>query len=271
MDITQSGVKTNVSTSNGMIRPGSFRVIAGPCTVESYEQFLASAKTVKQAGYEYIRGGAFKPRTSPYSFQGLGEEGLKILSEVSKDLGLKAVTEILDPGDIELVMEHAEILQIGARNMANFSLLKSVGAAIAGTDRGVLLKRGFSATVEEWLLAAEYVTSSGGDNVVLCERGIRTFETSTRFTLDLSAVIVAKRLTDLPVIVDPSHAAGRRDLVVPLSKASVAAEADGLIVESHHEPQAALCDAEQALPAEALLGLREALQPFASAMGREVV
>ena len=271
MDSTQSSVKTNVSTNNGMIQPGTFRVIAGPCTVESYEQFMASAKAVKQAGYEYIRGGAFKPRTSPYSFQGLGEEGLKILSEVSRDLGLKAATEVLDPGDIELVMEHAEILQIGARNMANFSLLKSVGAAIAGTDHGVLLKRGFSATVEEWLLAAEYITKEGSENVVLCERGIRTFETSTRFTLDLSAVIVAKRLTDLPVIVDPSHAAGRRDLVIPLSKASVAAEADGLIVESHHEPQAALCDAEQALPVDALLRLREALQPFASAMGREVI
>ena len=268
---TLSSVKSNAKTANGMIRPGSFRVIAGPCTVESYEQFAASARAVKQAGYEYIRGGAFKPRTSPYSFQGLGEKGLKILSEVSKDLGLKAVTEVLDPSDIELVMEHAQILQIGTRNMANFALLKHVGAAIAGTDHGVVLKRGFSATVEEWLLAAEYITNAGGDNVVLCERGIRTFETSTRFTLDLSAVIVAKRLTDLPVIVDPSHAAGRRDLVIPLSKASVAAEADGLIVESHHEPQEALCDAEQALPVEALLSLRETLQPFASAMGREVI
>src|ERR671932_36202 len=214
------GVKTNVSTKNGMIRPGSFRVIAGPCTIESYEQFAASAKAVKQAGYEYVRGGAFKPRTSPYSFQGLGEEGLKIMSEVNGELGLKG---------------------------------------------------GFSATVEEWLLAAEYITSAGGENVVLCERGIRTFETSTRFTLDLSAVIVAKRLTDLPVIVDPSHAAGRRDLVVPLSKAAVAAEADGLMVESHHEPQEALCDGEQALPVEALLGLKDVLQPFASAMGREVI
>ncbi len=265
------GVKTNVSTNNGMIRPGSFRVVAGPCTVESHEQFESSARAVKHAGFEYVRGGAFKPRTSPYSFQGLGEEGLKILSEVTKDLGLKAVTEVLDPNDIELVMEHAEVLQIGTRNMANFALLKSVGAAIAGTDHGVILKRGFSATVEEWLLAAEYVTSAGGDNVVLCERGIRTFENSTRFTLDLSAVIVAKRLTDLPVIVDPSHAAGRRDLVVPLSKASVAAEADGLIVESHHEPQEALCDAEQALPVEVLMGLREILRPFAGAMGREVI
>ena len=271
MSMLQSGVKTNVKTTNGMIQPGSFRVIAGPCTVESYDQFVASAKAVKQAGFEYVRGGAFKPRTSPYSFQGLGEEGLKILSEVSNELGLKAVTEILDPNDIELIMEHAEILQIGTRNMANFALLKSVGAAIAGTDHGVILKRGFSATVEEWLLAAEYITSAGGDNVVLCERGIRTFEPSTRFTLDLSAVIVAKRLTDLPVIVDPSHAAGRRDLVVPLSKAAVAAEADGLMVESHHDPREALCDGEQALPVPALLGLKDALQPFASAMGREVI
>jgi 3-deoxy-7-phosphoheptulonate synthase len=265
------GVKTDVKTANGMMSPGTFRVIAGPCTVESYEQFEASAKAVRRAGFEYVRGGAFKPRTSPYSFQGLGEKGLKILSEVSGSLGLKVVTEVMDPYDIELVMEHAEILQIGARNMANFSLLKRVGAAIAGTDHGVVLKRGLSATVEEWLLAAEYVTASGGDNVVLCERGIRTFEPSTRFTLDLSAVIVAKRLTDLPVIVDPSHAAGRRDLVVPLSKAAVAAEADGLMVESHHEPREALCDGEQALPVEALLSLKEVLQPFASAMGREVI
>ncbi len=264
-------VKTNVKTLNGMIQPGTFRVVAGPCTVESYEQFEASARTVKEAGFGYVRGGAFKPRTSPYSFQGLGVEGLKILSEVSSALGLEVVTEVMDPYDIEVVMEHAKVLQIGSRNMANFSLLRRVGEAIAGTDHGVLLKRGLAATVEEWLLAAEYITSAGADNVVLCERGIRTFEPSTRFTLDLSAVIVAKRLTDLPVVVDPSHAAGRRDLVIPLSKASVAAEADGLIVESHHEPQEALCDAEQALPAGALMGLRESLQPFAAAIGREVI
>jgi 3-deoxy-7-phosphoheptulonate synthase len=270
MDISER-VKTDVKTANGMMVPGTFRVVAGPCTVESYEQFEAGAKAVKRAGFEYVRGGAFKPRTSPYSFQGLGEEGLRIMSEVAGSLGLKIVTEVMDPYDIELVMEHAQVLQIGARNMANFSLLKRVGAAISGTDRGVVLKRGLSATVEEWLLAAEYVTASGGDNVVLCERGIRTFETSTRFTLDLSAVIVAKRLTDLPVIVDPSHAAGRRDLVVPLSKAAVAAEADGLMVESHHDPREALCDGEQALPVEALLGLKGTLQPFASAMGREVI
>src|SRR5919206_604767 len=209
MSISQksaTGVKTHVSTNNGMILPNSFRVVAGPCTIESYEQFAASAKPVKEAGYEYIRGGAFKPRTSPYSFQGLGEEGLKILSEVSGELGLKAVTEVLDPGDIEIVMEHAQILQIGARNMANFALLKRVGAAIAGTDHGVVLKRGFSATVEEWLLAAEYITSAGGDNVVLCERGIRTFETSTRFTLDLSAGIVAEKGSGLPGVLGPPGA-----------------------------------------------------------------
>src|ERR687893_3073015 len=270
MDVSHT-VKTDVSTKNGMIRPGTFRVIAGPCTVESYDQFAAAARAVKDAGFEYVRGGAFKPRTSPYSFQGLGEEGLKIMSEVSADLGLKVVTEVMDPYDIGMVMEYADILQIGARNMANFSLLKRVGAAIAGTDHGVVLKRGLSATVEEWLLAAEYVTSSGGDNVVLCERGIRTFETSTRFTLDLSAVLLSQKVTDLPVIVDPSHAAGRRDLVVPLSKASVAAEADGLMVESHHDPQEALCDGEQALPIEELMGLKEVLSPFAGAMGREVI
>src|ERR671916_2638890 len=192
MDVSEN-VKTNLKTQNGMIEPGTFRVIAGPCTVESYEQFLAGAKAVKRAGFEYVRGGAFKPRTSPYSFQGLGEEGLKIMAEVAGSLGLMVVTEVMDPYDIELVMEHADILQIGARNMANFSLLKRVGAAIAGTDHGVVLKRGLSATVEEWLLAAEYVTSAGGDNVVLCERGIRTVEANTRFTLDLSAGIFAKK------------------------------------------------------------------------------
>ena len=270
MDVSET-VKTDVKTPNGMIQPGTFRVIAGPCTVESYDQFVASAKAVKQAGFEYVRGGAFKPRTSPYSFQGLGEEGLKIMSEVAGDLGLKVVTEVMDPYDIDLVMEHAQVLQVGARNMANFSLLKRIGSSIAGSDHGVLLKRGLSATVQEWILAAEYVTAEGGNNVVLCERGIRTFETATRFTLDLSAVIVAKRLTDLPVIVDPSHAAGRRDLVIPLSKASVAAEADGLMVESHHDPQEALCDGEQALPIEALMGLKGVLSPFAGAMGREVI
>jgi 3-deoxy-7-phosphoheptulonate synthase len=261
----------NGSTPNGMIVPGAFRVIAGPCTVESYEQLSTSAKLVKQAGFEYLRGGAFKPRTSPYSFQGLGEEGLEILSAVGREEGLKVVTEVLDPYDIELVMEHAQVLQIGTRNMANFALLRRVGAAISGTGHGVILKRGFASTVEEWLLAAEYVTSAGGENVVLCERGIRTFDTSTRFTLDLSAVPVAKRLTDLPVVVDPSHAAGRSDLVLPLSKASVAVDADGLLVESHHDPQEALCDGEQALPVEGLLSLRETLEPFAAAMGRKVI
>src|SRR4028119_1438781 len=191
------GVKTNVSTKNGMIQPGSFRVIAGPCTIESYDQYAASAKAVKQAGYEYVRGGAFKPRTSPYSFQGLGEEGLSIMSEVNGELGLKGVTEVMDPDHIEPVMEHAEIIQIGARNMANFSLLRRIGAAIAGTDHGAVLKRGFAAvggawppktapihgfvlksgdasSVEERLLAPEYITKEGGENVVLCERGIRT-------------------------------------------------------------------------------------------------
>lgn len=271
MEVREStGVQAR--TNNGMIRPQSFRVVAGPCTVESYEQFEASARAVKEAGFSYVRGGAFKPRTSPYSFQGLGVEGLRIMSGVAGDLGLKVVTEIMDPADIDVVMEHAQILQIGTRNMHNFSLLKRVGSAIKGSkEHGVILKRGFAATVEEWLLAAEYITSSGGDNVVLCERGIRTFEPSTRFTLDLSAVIVAKRLSELPVIVDPSHAAGRRDLVVPLSKAAVAAEADGLLVESHHEPREALCDGEQALPVEELMSLKEALSPFASAMGRRVI
>lgn len=268
---TQLKERKAARTANGMIRPGTFRVIAGPCTVESSEQFEAAAKAVKQAGFEYVRGGAFKPRTSPYSFQGLGEEGLKILSGVAGELGLKAVTEVMDPRDTELVMEHAEVLQIGSRNMANFALLKQVGAAVAGTDHAVVLKRGFSATVEEWLLAAEYVTSAGGEKIILCERGIRTFETSTRFTLDLSAVPTVKRLSGLPVIVDPSHAAGRSDLVLPLAKASVAVGADGLMVESHDRPKEALCDGEQALPIDATLRLRGVLEPMALAMDRQVL
>ncbi|OLT23743.1 3-deoxy-7-phosphoheptulonate synthase [Pseudonocardia sp. CNS-139] len=195
--------------------------------MESEEQLAATARVVKQAGYGYLRGGAFKPRTSPRSFQGLGHTGLRMLSDVARELDLRVVTEVLDPYDIDAVVEHADVLQIGARNMANFALLKRVGAALRGTGRSVILKRGFAATLDEWLQASEYIIRAGTDDVVLCERGIRTFETSTRFTLDLAGVVLAKRLSDLPVIVDPSHAAGRSDLVVPLARLGVAAEADG--------------------------------------------
>jgi 3-deoxy-7-phosphoheptulonate synthase len=258
---------TTIDVGGATIGGRNVVVMAGPCSVESRAQVLEVAERVKAAGAAVLRGGAFKPRTSPYSFQGMEEEGLKILDEARRETGLPVVTEVMEPEKVDVVAAHADILQIGARNVQNFSLLRRV----AETRKPVLLKRGMSTSIQEWLLSAEYILSGGNPQVILCERGIRTFETSTRFTLDLSAVIVAKRLTDLPVIVDPSHAAGRRDLVVPLSKAAVAAEADGLMVESHHDPREALCDGEQALPVGALLGLKDVLQPFASAMGREVI
>lgn len=268
-DGAAAGVTT--STRDGLIRPGTLRVVAGPCAVENPEQLWATARAVKQSGFGYLRGGAFKPRTSPHSFQGLGVEGLRMLAEVGRELDLGVVTEVVDADDLPAMVEHADVLQIGARNMANFALLKAVGAAVRGTNRSVILKRGFAATVDEWLAASEYVLLAGGENVVLCERGIRTFETSTRFTLDLSSVVVAKRRSALPVIVDPSHAAGRADLVVPLARLGIAAEADGLIVESHHAPAQALCDGGQALPHPVLLSLRSLLDPVARAFGRTIV
>lgn len=268
---TEPTTETKNSTTDGLIRPTALRVIAGPCAVESEQQLAATARVVKQAGFGYLRGGAFKPRTSPSSFQGLGRTGLRMLSQVAGELDLRVVTEVLDPYDIDDVCEHAEVLQIGSRNMQNFALLKRVGAALRGTGRPVILKRGLAATIDEWLMASEYIIRAGTDNVVLCERGIRTFETSTRFTLDLAAVVVAKRRSALPVIVDPSHAAGRSDLVVPLAKIGVAAEADGLIVEAHHAPDTALCDGGQALTHPMLLGLRGELEPIAAAAGRTLV
>lgn len=269
--MTVETLTKTTATADGLIQAGTVRVIAGPCAVEGYEQLLATARAVKQAGFSYLRGGAFKPRTSPRSFQGLGREGLNILQQVAHELDLRIVTEVLDPYDIDDVLAFSDVLQIGARNMANFSLLKRVGAALRGTGRSVILKRGFAATVDEWLLAADYITLGGGENVVLCERGIRTFETSTRFTLDLSAVLVAKQRAGHAVIVDPSHAAGRSDLVVPLAKLSVAATIDGLIVESHHSPADARCDGNQALAHDELLQLRENLSPVAAAFGRTVI
>jgi len=239
--------------------------------VEGYEQLLATARAVKQAGFGYLRGGAFKPRTSPRSFQGLGRQGLDILRAVAHELDLRVVTEVLDPYDIDDVLEYSQVLQIGARNMQNFALLKRIGAALRGTGRSVILKRGFAATVDEWLHAADYIVLAGGADVVLCERGIRTFETSTRFTLDLSSVLVAKQRSGHAVIVDPSHAAGRADLVVPLARLSVAANIDGLIMESHHAPADALCDGSQALPHDELLHLRERLAPVAAAFDRTVI
>jgi 3-deoxy-7-phosphoheptulonate synthase len=222
---------------------GTFALIAGPCTVESREQTLAAAEAVAAAGATMLRGGAYKPRTSPYSFAGLGAEGLRLLAEAREQTGLPVVTECMDVRDLELVLEVADVVQVGARNMQNYSLLTELGRA----GRPVVLKRGLAATLDELLMAAEYVLKEGNEAVILCERGIRTFETAYRFTLDLTAVPVLRERTGLPVIVDPSHAAGRRELVGPLSRAAAAAGADGVIVEVHPEPEAAICDGRQSL------------------------
>ena len=225
---------------------GSFGLIAGPCAVESREQTLASAHACKAAGATALRGGAYKPRTSPYAFQGLGKPGLDILAEAREETGLPIVTELMDVRQLEDVLEVADMIQLGARNMQNFDLLREVGR----TNVPVLLKRGMAATIEEWLLSAEYIAREGNSDIVLCERGIRTFETAYRSTLDISAVPAAKQHTALPVIVDPSHAAGKRDLILPMARAAVVAGADGLIVEVHPAPENALCDGPQALHAE---------------------
>lgn len=233
--------------SGHVIGNGTPTMIAGPCSVESREQILAAARAVKAAGAHALRGGAYKPRTSPRSFQGLAEEGLRLLAEARAETGLPVVTEVMDTEEIDLVAGYADMLQVGSRNMQNFALLKKIGRA----GKPVLLKRGLSATIEEWLGAAEYILNSGNDQVVLCERGIRTFERYTRNTLDLGAVVAAKQLTDLPVIVDPSHAAGRREMIPALSRAALACGADGLIIEVHPDPDSALSDKEQQLtPAE---------------------
>lgn len=228
----------------GNVRVGEgFTVIAGPCGVESEEQTLETARAVKEAGADMLRGGAFKPRTSPYAFQGLGLKGLKILEKARDETGLPIVTEVIDTRDVSWVCEYADVLQIGARNMQNFSLLKEVGKS----NKAVLLKRGMYSTLEEWLNCAEYILNEGNPDVILCERGIRTFETYTRNTLDLSAVPAVKELTHLPIITDPTHGTGRISLITPMSLASVASGADGIIVEVHRNPAEALSDKEQAL------------------------
>jgi 3-deoxy-7-phosphoheptulonate synthase len=241
-------------------------VIAGPCAVENRTVMLNIAEKVKAAGASFIRGGAYKPRTSPYSFQGLGEEGLKHLAEASRRTGLPVVTEIMDPRDLETMLQYTDIIQIGARNMQNFRLLLEVGMC----NKPVLLKRGLSATIKEWLMAAEYVMSKGNQEVILCERGIRTFETATRNTLDLSAVPVLKQKTHLPVIVDPSHGVGKWDLVAPMTKAAVAVGADGLLIEVHTNPENAMSDGEQSLKPDAFKKLMAELKPIAKAVGREI-
>ncbi|MBI4492459.1 MAG: 3-deoxy-7-phosphoheptulonate synthase [Chloroflexi bacterium] len=246
---------------------GDFVVMAGPCSVESREQVLQTARSVRKSGAAVLRGGAFKPRTSPYSFQGLGEDGLKLLAEARAETGLPIVTEVLDVRDVEIVAAYADILQIGARNMQNYPLLREVG----NTRHSVLLKRGLSATIEEWLLAAEYIMAGGNLNVILCERGIRGFDSQyTRNVLDISAVPVVKRLSHLPVIIDPSHAAGKWYLVKPLALAAAAAGADGLLIEVHPSPDHALSDGPQSLNLQNFDDLMCALQPILAASGRRL-
>ncbi len=243
---------------------GTFVVIAGPCSVETEEQVVESARIAKRAGAKLFRGGAFKPRTSPYSFQGLGEEGLRLLARAREETGLPVVTEVLDVRDVDLVYRYADVLQVGARNMQNFLMLKELGKQ----DKPVLLKRGMSATVEEWLMAAEYILKEGNRKVVLCERGIKTFETGTRNTLDISSVPAVKNLSHLPVVVDPSHATGVSELVPPLCLAALAAGADGVMVEMHPRPREALCDGSQSLDPESFEAMMKEVTRLASYMGK---
>ncbi|MCL4079052.1 3-deoxy-7-phosphoheptulonate synthase [Coriobacteriia bacterium Es71-Z0120] len=257
---------TVVCVGSAAIGGSSFAVIAGPCSVETEEQVLKTARAVKVAGATILRGGAFKPRTSPYAFQGLGVEGLRLLRAAADDVGLPMVTEVLDVRDAETVAEYADMLQVGARNMQNFMMLEELGRL----RKPVLLKRGLSATIEEVLSAAEYVLKGGNRDVVLCERGIRTFETYTRNTLDLAAVSALKTLTHLPVIADPSHGTGRRDLVRPMCRAALAAGADGVMVEVHIDPEHARCDGPQSLTPEMFADLVAELRPLASIVGRSV-
>lgn len=255
-----------IDVSSVKIGGRKLTVIAGPCSVENEKQIVGVAKSVKLAGATLLRGGAFKPRTSPYSFQGLKEEGLDLLKIARKETGLPIVTEIMSARMLERFVEDVDLIQVGARNMQNFELLKELGR----TNVPVLLKRGLSATIEEWLMAAEYIMAGGNDNVILCERGIRTFETYTRNTLDLSAIPAVKKLSHLPVIVDPSHAAGLWWMVEPMAKAAVAAGADGLIIEVHNDPEHALCDGAQSLKPERFARLMGELSGIAKIVGREL-
>jgi 3-deoxy-7-phosphoheptulonate synthase len=241
-------------------------VIAGPCAVESREQLFETARSVKESGANILRGGAFKPRSSPYNFQGLGEDGLKLLGIIREETGLPIVTEVMDTRQVELVASYADMIQIGSRNMQNYPLLKEAGMC----RKPILLKRGMMATIEEYLMAAEYILNQGNGQVILCERGIRTFETSTRNTLDLSAIPMLKRLSHLPVIVDPSHGTGLRWMVPAMAKAAVAVGADGLIMEVHYKPEAALCDGHQSLSLDEFAQLMADLKKIASAVGREI-
>jgi 3-deoxy-7-phosphoheptulonate synthase len=258
------GERTVLDIAGRKVGGDNFALIAGPCTVESREQTLETARVVRDAGATLLRGGAYKPRTSPYAFQGLGLEGLRLLAEAKAETGLPVVTELMDISDLEPVLEVADVIQIGARNMQNYPLLAEVGRS----GRPALLKRGLSSTLDELLMAAEYILKEGNPSVMLCERGIRTFETAYRFTLDLMAVPVLKELSHLPVIVDPSHAAGRRDLVLPLSLAAAAVGADGIIVEVHPNPDEAICDGPQALRADSFAEYAVAVERAAALAGK---
>jgi 3-deoxy-7-phosphoheptulonate synthase len=258
------GERTVLEIGGRKIGGENFALIAGPCTVESRDQTMQTARTVRDGGATLLRGGAYKPRTSPYAFQGLGQEGLRLLAEAKAETGLPIVTELMDIGDIDAVMEVADVVQIGARNMQNYPLLAEIGRS----GRPALLKRGLSSTLDELLMAAEYILKEGNPNVMLCERGIRTFETAYRFTLDLMAVPVLKELSHLPVIVDPSHAAGRRELVTPLSLAAAAVGADGIIVEVHPNPDEAICDGPQQLRSEDFAEYALAVERAAALAGK---
>ncbi len=262
----KEGARTVIDIDGRRIGGSHFMTIAGPCTVESREVMLDTARLVRDAGAGLLRGGAYKPRTSPYSFQGLGDAGLRLLADAKEETGLPIVTELMDVRDLEAVLDVADVIQLGARNMQNYTLLTEIGRS----GRPVLLKRGLSATLEELLMSAEYVLKEGNPNVMLCERGIRTFETAYRFTLDLMAVPVLKELSHLPVVVDPSHAAGKRDLVLPMSLAAAAAGADGIIVETHPEPEAAICDGAQAVRGQEFADYMRQLEQAAALAGKEL-
>jgi len=257
---------TVINVSGIQIGGPEIVIMAGPCSVESKEQLFRTATAVKEMGAHILRGGVYKPRTSPYSFQGLQDEGLELLSWIRDEINIPIVTEIMDPRKLELVCEHADILQVGSRNMQNISLLNEVGK----TRKPVLLKRGMSATIEEFLFAAEYILNQGNDRIILCERGIRTFEPSTRFTLDIGAIPMLKQMSHLPVIVDPSHGTGHWWMVPSLAKAAIAAGADGLIIEVHYDPQKALCDGGQSLHPEKFKNLMDELINVGQAIGRNI-
>ena len=256
--------------SSAVERDGAVAIIAGPCSIESRDQIMEVASVVAETGAKILRGGAYKPRTSPYSFQGLEEEGLSLLAEAGERYGLLTCTEVIDSAHAELVSSYVDILQVGTRNMANFSLLKKLGVVTADSRKPVLFKRGMAATIEEWLAASEYITMSGNPNVILCERGIRTFETATRFTLDITAVPVVKKLSNLPIVVDASHPVGQADLVPPVCRAAVAIGADGLMIEVHPDPHKALSDGPQSLDLDSFRALIRDLAPIATAVGRRL-